>query len=78
MGVWGLMTRRLAALFFYTDGCSLRVDGTLGDPPPRGILLWTTSRNSISRFRLKAIQQPMGEAWYEEVEHGPSADRAGR
>jgi hypothetical protein len=72
-----VMTKRLAALFFYTDGCSLRLDGTLGDPPPRRILLWTTSKDGIARFRLKALHQPMGEAWYEEVEHGPSTERAG-
>jgi hypothetical protein len=72
-----VMTKRLAALFFYTDGCSLRLDGTLGDPPPHRILLWTTSKDGIARFRLKALHQPMGEARYEEVEHGPSTERAG-
>jgi len=49
------MTKGLAAIFFYTDGCSLGLDGTLGDPPPRRIVLWTTSKDGISRFRLKAI-----------------------
>jgi hypothetical protein len=72
-----VMTKRLAALFFYTDGCSLRLDGTLGDPPPHRILLWTTSKDGIARFRLKALHEPMGEAWYEEVEHRPSTERAG-
>ncbi len=73
-----VMKKRLAAIFFYTDGCSLRLDGTFGDPPPRRIVLWTTSKDGMSRFRLKAIQQPMGEAWYEEVEQGSSTERAGR
>ena len=51
------MKKRLAAIFIYADGCSLRLDQLLGDPPPRQVVLRTEAqfKKGIVRFRLRAV-----------------------
>lgn len=73
------MKKRLAAIFIYTDGCSLRLDRLLGDPPPRRVVLRTESQFKAGtfRFRLRAVHRSSGEAWYEEVGQVPNRQRAG-
>ncbi len=73
------MKKRLAAIFIYADGCSLRLDNMLGDPPPRRVVLRTESqfKEGIFRFRLRAVHRDSGEAWYEEAGHVLSRQRAG-
>jgi hypothetical protein len=73
------MKKRLAAIFIYADGCSLRLDSLLGDPPPRRVVLRTESqfKDGIFRFRLRALHRYSGEAWYEEADRVVSRQRAG-
>lgn len=63
------MKKRLTAIFIYADGCSLRLDSMLGDPPPRRVVLRTESqfKEGMFRFRLRAVRRTSGEAWYEEA-----------
>ena len=70
------MKKRLAAIFIYADGCSLRLDHMLGDPPPRQVVLRTEAqfKEGIVRFRLRAVRRDSGEAWYEETGRIPSGD----
>ena len=69
------MKKRLTAIFIYADGCSLRLDHMLGDPPPRRVVLRTESqfKEGIFRFRLRAVYRYSGEARYEEA--GPVLSR---
>jgi len=66
-------------MFIYADGCSLRLDSLLGEPPPRRIVLRTESqfKEGIVRVRLRAVHRSSGEAWYEEVGHVLNRQRAG-
>jgi hypothetical protein len=61
--------KRLAAIFIYADGCSLRLDHLLDDPPPHHVALRTEARfkDGIFRFCLQAVHRDSGEAWYEEA-----------
>lgn len=61
--------KRLAAIFIYADGCSLRLDHLLGDPPPRQVVLRTEAqfKKGIVRFRLRAVRRDSSEAWYQEA-----------
>jgi len=61
------MTTRFAAIFIYADGCSLRLDHLLGDPPPRQVVLRTEAqfKEGIFRFRLRVVRRDCREAWYE-------------
>lgn len=70
------MKKRLAAIFIYADGCSLRFDRMLGDPPPRQVVLRTESqfKDGMFRFRLRAVRRSSGEAWYEEAGRIASGD----
>jgi hypothetical protein len=70
------MTTRFAAIFIYADGCSLRLDHLLSDPPPRQVILRTEARfkDGIVRFRLDAVHRDSGEAWYQEAGRLPSED----
>jgi len=65
------MKKRLTAIFIYADGCSLRLDNILRDPPPRRVVLRTESqfKDGIVRFRLRAVHRYSGEAWYAEAGH---------
>lgn len=69
-------TKRLAAIFIYADGCSLRLDHIVGDPPPRQVVLRTEAqfKKGIVRFRLRAVRRDSGEAWYQEAGRMPSGD----
>jgi hypothetical protein len=60
------MTTRFAAIFIYADGCSLRLDHLLGDPPPRRVVLRTEAQFKEGIFRF--------EAWYEEAGRIPAGD----
>jgi hypothetical protein len=68
--------KRLAAIFIYADGCSLRLDHLLGDPPPRQVVLRTEAqfKKGIVRFRLRAVRRYSSEAWYQEAGRIPSGD----
>jgi hypothetical protein len=68
--------KRLAAIFIYADGCSLRLDHLLGDPPPRQVVLRTEAqfKKGIVRFRLRAVRRDSSEAWYQEAGRIPSGD----
>ena len=70
------MKKRLAAIFIYADGCSLRFDHLLGDPPPRQVVLRTESqfKDGMFRFRLRAVRRSSGEAWCEEAGRIASGD----
>ncbi len=70
------MKTRLAAIFIYADGCSLRLDHLLGDPPPRHVVLRTEAqfKEGLFRFRLRAVRRSSGEAWYQEAGGMPSGD----
>ena len=70
------MTTRFAAIFIYADGCSLRLDHMVGDPPPRQVILRTEARfkDGIFRFCLHAVHRDSGEAWYREAGRLPSGD----
>lgn len=72
------MKKRLAAIFIYADGCSLRLDNMLGDPPPRRVVLRTEAqfKEGISRIRLRTVRWSFGEAWYEEAGRVLSRQRA--
>jgi hypothetical protein len=72
------MKKRLAAIFIYADGCSLRLDNMLGDPPPRRVMLQTESqfKDGTVRFRLRRVRRSSGEAWYEEAGQAQSRQRA--
>ena len=63
------MTTRFAAIFIYADGCSLRLDHLVGDPPPDYVALRTEARfkDGIFCFHLRAVHRDSGEAWYEEA-----------
>jgi hypothetical protein len=71
-----LAKKRLTAIFIYADGCSLRLDHLLGDPPPRQAVLRTEARfkEGIFRFRLRVVRWDCSEAWYEEAGKLPSED----
>ncbi len=68
--------KRLAAIFIYADGCSLRLDHLLGDPPPRQLALRTEAqfKEGIVRFCLRAVRRDSSEAWYQEADRIPSGD----
>ena len=70
------MTTRFTAFFIYADGCSLRLDHLLGDPPPRQVILRTEARfkDGIVRFHLHAVHRDSGEAWYQEAGTLPTGD----
>jgi hypothetical protein len=70
------MTTRFAAIFIYADGCSLRLDHLLGDPPPRQAVLRTEAqfKEGIFRFRLRVVRRDCSEAWYEEAGRIPAGD----
>ena len=63
------LKKRLAGIFIYADGCSLRLDSMLADPPPRRVMLQTEAqfKEGIVLFRLQAVRQSAGEAWYEQA-----------
>jgi hypothetical protein len=64
-----LAKKRPTAIFMYADGCSLRFDHLLGDPPPRQVVLRTEAqfKKGIVRFRLRAVRRDSSEAWYQEA-----------
>jgi hypothetical protein len=68
--------KRLTAIFMYADGCSLRLDHLLGDPPPRHVMLRTEARfkDGIVSFHLQAAHRDSGEAWYQEAGTLPAGD----
>lgn len=70
------LAKRLNAVFIYADGCSLRLDHLVGDPPPRQVILRTEARfkDGIVVFHLDAVHQESGEAWYQEAGTLPTAD----
>jgi hypothetical protein len=70
------MTTRFAAIFMPVDGCSLRLDHLLGDPPPRQAVLRTEAqfKEGIFRFRLRVVRRDCSEAWYEEAGRIPAGD----
>jgi hypothetical protein len=70
------MKKRLTAIFIYADGCSLRLDHLLGDPPPRRVVLRTEAqfKEGMFRFRLRAVRRDSSEAWYQEAGRVPSGD----
>jgi len=70
------LKKRVAAIFIYPDGCSLRLDHMLGDPPPRPVVLRTETqfKDGVFRFRLRAVRRSSGEAWYEEAGRIASGD----
>jgi hypothetical protein len=70
------MTTRFAAIFIYADGCSLRLDHLIGDPPPHHVALRTEARfkDGVFRFCLQAVHRDSGEAWYQEAGRLPSGD----
>jgi hypothetical protein len=71
-----LAKKRLTAIFIYADGCSLRLDHLVGDPPPRQVMLRTEARfkDGIVRFHLHAVHRDSGEAWYQEAGTLPTGD----
>lgn len=70
------MKKRLAAIFIYADGCSLRLDHIVGDPPPRQVVLRTEAqfKKGIVRFRPRAVRRDSSETWYQEAGRIPSGD----
>jgi hypothetical protein len=71
-----LAKKRLTAIFIYADGCSLRLDHLVGDPPPHHVALRTEARfkDGIVRFHLHAVHRDSGEAWYQEAGTLPTGD----
>lgn len=72
------MTTRFAAIFLYADGCSLRLDHLLADPPPPRIALRAEARfkDGVFRFDLHAVHRDSGEAWYQEARRLLSGDES--
>jgi len=71
-----LAKKRLTAIFIYADGCSLRLDHLVGDPPPHHVALRTEARfkDGIVRFHLHAVHRDSGEARYQEAGTLPPGD----
>ena len=71
-----LAKKRLTAIFLYADGCSLRLDHLLDDPPPHHVALRTEARfkDGIVRSCLRAVHRDSGEAWYQDAGKLPSED----
>lgn len=71
-----LVKKRLTAIFMSADGCSMRFDNLLGDPPPRQVILRTETqfKDRIVRFHLHAVHRDFGEAWYQEAGTLPTGD----
>lgn len=57
-----LAKKRLTAIVIYADGCSLRLDRLVGDPPPRQVMLRTEVRfkDGIVRFHRHAVHRNSG------------------
>jgi hypothetical protein len=70
------LTTRFAAIFVYADGCSLRLDRLVGDPPPPYVALQTEARfkEGVFCFCLHAVHRDAGEAWYQEARPPSSGD----
>jgi hypothetical protein len=68
--------KRLAAIFIYADGCSLRLDNILRAPPPRRVVLRTEAqfKEGMFRFRLRAVRRDFSEAWYQKAGSIPSGN----